>query len=74
MIVRYHKQMKKMNEQRLNINNTEERSSWCQRLGCSDDELMFGVSKVGTSFQALHSYLQMNKNLIDTWLAVKSKN
>ncbi len=57
-----------MKNERLNIHNREERNEWCSLLNCSDAELMYCVSKVGTSYSSLESYLKMNKEILKIWI------
>jgi hypothetical protein len=36
----------------------------CQSLSCSQEELMFCISRIGTSFNVIRYYWEMNKDTI----------
>lgn len=57
-----------MNErQRINVQDRTSIETWCERLECSESELMYCVSKVGTSIASIECYLYMNRSLLQKW-------
>ncbi len=52
---------------KVDIHSKENLSYWSNRLNCSQDELLYCISKVGSSIHSIESYLEMNKNLLDKW-------
>lgn len=56
-----------VNKPRVDIHNKTNISYWSSELKCSEEELLYCISKVGSSVSAIESYLHMNKSLLQVW-------
>lgn len=56
-----------INKPRVDIHSKTNISYWSGELKCSEDELLYCISKVGSSVNAIESYLHMNKSLLQVW-------
>ncbi|WP_425357331.1 DUF3606 domain-containing protein [Fluviicola taffensis] len=56
-----------INKPRVDIHNKTNISFWSSELKCSEKELLYCISKVGSSISAIESYLHMNKSLLQVW-------
>ncbi len=52
---------------RVDIHNKVNITYWSSELKCSEEELLYCISKVGSSITAIESYLHMNKSLLQVW-------
>jgi hypothetical protein len=52
---------------RVDIHSKTNVSYWSSELECSEEELLYCISKVGSSINAIESYLHMNKSLLQIW-------
>lgn len=55
------------NKPRVDIHSKTNISYWSDELKCSEEELLYCISKVGSSVIAIESYLHMNKSLLQVW-------
>ena len=58
---------------RLNIQDKNSISEFCRKLDCTEKELMYCVSKVGTSLTSIECYMHMNRSLLEQWSGQSSK-
>jgi hypothetical protein len=59
----------KMNErERVRPQDTASIHFWCNQLNCTESELMYCISKVGTSIKSIESYLYMNRTILQKWV------
>jgi hypothetical protein len=56
-----------INKPRVDIHSKTNISHWSSELNCSEEELLYCISKVGSSISAIESYLHMNKSLLQLW-------
>lgn len=56
-----------INKPRVDIHSKTNISHWSSELNCSEEELLYCISKVGSSITAIESYLHMNKSLLQLW-------
>lgn len=56
-----------INKPRVDIHSKVNISYWSGELKCSEEELLYCISKVGSSISAIESYLHMNKSLLQVW-------
>lgn len=56
-----------VNKPRVDIHSKTNISYWSSELKCSEEELLYCISKVGSSVSAIESYLHMNKSLLQIW-------
>lgn len=54
-------------KQRVDVHSKASIDNWCLKLNCSEDELLYCISKVGSSVIAIESYLHMNRSLLQLW-------
>jgi hypothetical protein len=52
---------------RVDIHNSSSIEVWSNNLQCSREELLYCISKVGSSIMAIESYLHMNRSLLKAW-------
>ena len=63
--------LKLTSKERVDIHNKANVENWCSTFGCTESELFYCMSKVGSSVSAIESYLTMNRNLIQIWTGSK---
>lgn len=56
-----------INKPRVDIHSKVNITYWSSELKCSEEELLYCISKVGSSISAIESYLHMNKSLLQVW-------
>ncbi|WP_430405785.1 DUF3606 domain-containing protein [Fluviicola sp.] len=56
-----------INKPRVDIHSKVNITYWSSELNCSEEELLYCISKVGSSITAIESYLHMNKSLLQVW-------
>lgn len=56
-----------INKPRVDIHSKMNIMHWSSELKCSEEELLYCISKVGSSVTAIESYLHMNKSLLQVW-------
>lgn len=54
-------------KQRVDIHSRASIELWISKLNCTEEELLYCISKVGSSIIAIESYLHMNRNLLHIW-------
>lgn len=52
---------------KVDIHNKENIVFWSAQLNCTEAELLYCISKVGSSINSIESYLQMNKSILQIW-------
>jgi hypothetical protein len=53
---------------RVNISDSSDILNWSKQLDCSEKELLFCVSKVGTVISTIEKYLQLNREMLTRWI------